>query len=157
MEQITFESLPKAVSQLFDKLNSIEKILLNLGNYSQPETDQLLTIKQAGEILSQPVQSFYGFLRRTAKHCINYYLNGKRKNLRKHRKKSNHKKYKRFPKPGKLLKWLIQVFFVFVLHSMVNHASMYKTPISGNFDLQYSTTIQHGQPSEVSKTTHLNI
>lgn len=121
MNELTFNELPQAVSQLFDKLNSIEKISLTQGNNIQPETDQLLILKQAGEILSRPVQSIYGFLKRTAKHCVGNNLNGKRKNLRKHRKKSNHKKNKRFPKLGKLLKWLIKVFFVFVLHSMVNH------------------------------------
>jgi len=53
---------------------------------------------------------------------IALYYNQK-KAVKKHCRKSNHKKHKRFPKPGKLLRWLIQAFFVFVLHSMVNHAS----------------------------------
>ena len=65
MEQITFESLPKAVSQLFDKLNSIEQILLNNGNNSQPESDQLLTIKQAGELLSLSVPTLYGLVQKS--------------------------------------------------------------------------------------------
>src|SRR5437868_9480078 len=86
-----------------------------------PETNQLLTIKQPREFLSWPVQSIYSFLWCTAKHCINYYLNGKGKNLRKHRKKSNHKKHKRFPKPGKLLRWLIPLFLA--LHGMIKYSS----------------------------------
>jgi excisionase family DNA binding protein len=62
MNELTFNELPKAVSQLFDKLNSIEKILLSQGNNLQPETDQLLTIKQAGELLSLSVPTLYGLV-----------------------------------------------------------------------------------------------
>lgn len=64
MEQFTFEQLPEAVSQLFVKLNSIEKILLTQCNNPQPETDQLLTIKQAGEIISLSVPTIYGLVSR---------------------------------------------------------------------------------------------
>lgn len=49
MEQYTFEQLPKAVAQLYEKLNTIENLLINQTN--QPETDQLLTIQQAGELI----------------------------------------------------------------------------------------------------------
>ncbi len=63
---ITFEQLPKVVSQLFDKLTSIENILIKQGNSSQPEIDQLLTIKQAGEILSLSVPTLYGLVSRQA-------------------------------------------------------------------------------------------
>ena len=66
MTEITFENLPKAVGQLFDKLNGIEKILLTQGNYSQPETDQLLTIKQAGELLCLSVPTLYGLVSKQA-------------------------------------------------------------------------------------------
>lgn len=120
MEQLTFEQLLKAISQLNDRQKNIERILLQKSNLTIPEANQLLTIKQAGELLGQPVQS-----------------NGKRKILRKHCKKSNHKKNKRFPKPGKLIRWLIQVFFVFVLHSMVNN---YYAPESPNL-LQYTSRL----------------
>ncbi|MEB0260503.1 helix-turn-helix domain-containing protein [Mucilaginibacter sp. 10I4] len=64
MEQITFEQLPQAVSQLFDKLNSIEQILLTHGNNTRPETDQLLTIKQAAGLISLSVPTLYGLVSR---------------------------------------------------------------------------------------------
>jgi len=64
--EITFEQLPQAVSQLFDKLNSIEQILLSQGSNPQPETDQLLTIKQAGDFISLSVPTIYGLVQRAA-------------------------------------------------------------------------------------------
>jgi hypothetical protein len=84
----------------------------------------LLISRQAKKLLSLPVQSIYGFLRSTAERYIDYSLNGKRKD----RKRSNHKENRRFPKPGKLLKLLIKVFFAFVLRSMVNNCDALKSP-----------------------------
>jgi len=75
MNELTFNELPKAVSQLFDKLNSIEKILLNQGDNTQPETDQLLTIKQAGEFLTLSVPTLYGLV---SKNTIPVSKQGKR-------------------------------------------------------------------------------
>ena len=49
--EITFEKLPQAVTQLLDKLENIERLLLIKSNTPQPESDILLTIKQAAEIL----------------------------------------------------------------------------------------------------------
>ncbi len=66
MTELTFDKLPQAVSQLFEKLNSIEQILLSQGNNTQPETDQLLTIKQAGEFISLSVPTIYGLVQRAA-------------------------------------------------------------------------------------------
>lgn len=62
MEQYTFEQLPKAVAQLYEKLNTIENLLINQTN--QPETDQLLTIQQAGELIKLTVPTLYGYVRR---------------------------------------------------------------------------------------------
>lgn len=45
MEQITFEQLPKAVSQLFEKLNTIHNLLLNQ-NKTSSKTDRLLLSKR---------------------------------------------------------------------------------------------------------------
>ena len=59
---LSFDQLPKAVSQLFDKLNSIENLLNNKN--SQPEGDQLLTIKQAGELIRLSVPTLYGYVSR---------------------------------------------------------------------------------------------
>ena len=49
--EMTFEKLPEAVSQLFDKLEIIEQLILSKSNTPLPEADQLLTIKQAAAIL----------------------------------------------------------------------------------------------------------
>ena len=64
MNEITFEQLPKAVSQLYDKLNSIERLLLDKSNEPQPEPEQLLTIQQAGEFLKLKVPTLYGLVQR---------------------------------------------------------------------------------------------
>lgn len=62
--EITFEQLPKAVTQLYDKLENIERLLLRKENEVQPEPDQLLTIKQAAEILSLSVATIYSLVSR---------------------------------------------------------------------------------------------
>ena len=64
MEQFTFEQLPIAVGQLFEKLKSIEKILISQGNILQPENDKLLNIRQAGEMISLSVPTIYGLVSR---------------------------------------------------------------------------------------------
>jgi excisionase family DNA binding protein len=62
MENITFEDLPKAVYGLYEKLISIEKILLNK---TEPEPDHLLTIQQTGEFLHLSVPTIYGLVSRS--------------------------------------------------------------------------------------------
>jgi excisionase family DNA binding protein len=62
MTEITFEKLPKAVSEIFDKLDNIEK-LLNIQN--QPQlVDELLTIQQAGEFIKLTVPTIYSLVSR---------------------------------------------------------------------------------------------
>jgi hypothetical protein len=39
MENLTFNELPQAVTQLYDKLNNIERLLLQKSNESKPEPD----------------------------------------------------------------------------------------------------------------------
>lgn len=72
--QFTFEQLPQAVNQLYDKLNDIEKLLLSNGSDKQ-EHDQLLTIQQAGELLNLSVPTLYGLNQRSE---IPVYKRGKR-------------------------------------------------------------------------------
>ena len=62
--EITFEKLPQAVTQLLDKLENIERLLLIKSNTPQPESDILLTIKQAAEILHLSVPTIYGLVQR---------------------------------------------------------------------------------------------
>jgi excisionase family DNA binding protein len=54
--EITFETLPKAVTELFCKVSNIERMMLE----SKPDaTDNLLSIKQAGEFLGLSVPTLY--------------------------------------------------------------------------------------------------
>lgn len=62
---ITFEQLPQAVSQLQDKLDNIERLLLSQNNTPQPEEDKLLTIREAAEILHLTVPTVYGLVQRS--------------------------------------------------------------------------------------------
>ncbi len=64
MTEITFENLPHAVSVLSTKLDNIERLLSNRTN--QPETDQLLTIQEAGELIKLSVPTLYGYVSRNA-------------------------------------------------------------------------------------------
>jgi len=86
----------------------------------------MVVIQLDSEQLSSLIQNSVCKTISGTKEKSGYNLNQKRSAFKNHRKKSNYKKRTRFPKPGKLLRWLIQLFFVFVLHSTVNHASVYK-------------------------------
>lgn len=70
---LSFEQLPGAVFQLFEKLNNIEHLLLNKTN--QPESDQLLTIQQAGQLIKLSVPTIYGYV---SKNEIPFSKKGKR-------------------------------------------------------------------------------
>jgi len=63
MQEIKFENLPQAVGELFYKLDKIEQLLNNQIN--QPETDNLLTIQEAGELLKLTVPTLYGYVHRS--------------------------------------------------------------------------------------------
>jgi len=63
--EITFEKLPQAVTQLFDKLENLERLILSQNNAPQPEEDKLLTIREAAEILHLTVPTVYGLVQRS--------------------------------------------------------------------------------------------
>jgi excisionase family DNA binding protein len=63
--EITFEKLPQAVTQLFDKLENLERLILSQNNSAQPEEDKLLTIREAAEILHLSVPTVYGLVQRS--------------------------------------------------------------------------------------------
>lgn len=65
MEKLTLEQLPDAVSQLHEKLNNIEQLLLNQEK-GQTQEDQILTIQQAAEVINLSVPTIYGLVQRTA-------------------------------------------------------------------------------------------
>lgn len=70
MKELTFEQLPQAVTQLYDKLTNIERLLQEKSNDPINEADQLLTIQQAAEILSLSVPTIYGLVSRSEVPCM---------------------------------------------------------------------------------------
>jgi len=68
--EITFEQLPKAVSQLNEKLENIERLLLQRNQQHNKEDDLLLTIQQAAEILCLSVPTIYGLVSRSEIPCM---------------------------------------------------------------------------------------
>ncbi len=62
MEKVTLETLPNAVIQLWQKLEAIEQLILTRGESQPTETDQLLTIKQAGQLINLSVATIYGLV-----------------------------------------------------------------------------------------------
>lgn len=65
MTGITFESLPGAVAQLFEKLNGIEQLLREQRHTpQQPEVDQFFDTEQAGAFLNLSVPTIYGLVHR---------------------------------------------------------------------------------------------
>jgi excisionase family DNA binding protein len=65
METLTFNELPQAVIQLYNKLNNIEALLLEKSNETPTEQDQFLTIQEAGLFLNLSVPTLYGFTQRS--------------------------------------------------------------------------------------------
>lgn len=56
--EITFEQLPKAVTQLFEKLSTIEKLILS--QLPHQDDDQLKTVQEASAMLHLSVTTLYG-------------------------------------------------------------------------------------------------
>jgi len=75
MQDLTFEKLPQAVTQIYDKLENIERLLLSKNNLSNPEEDKLLTIREAAVILHLSVPTIYGLVQRK---CAPHFKQGKR-------------------------------------------------------------------------------
>lgn len=65
METITFEQLPTAFSQLFSKVENIERLLQEKYT-SQTQVEELLTIQQAGELLNLSIPTIYGLVSRSS-------------------------------------------------------------------------------------------
>ena len=62
--ELSFEQLPKAVKDISDKVNNIERLLLAKSETEQPETADLLTIQQAAEFITLSVPTIYGLVHR---------------------------------------------------------------------------------------------
>ncbi|HMG67777.1 MAG TPA: helix-turn-helix domain-containing protein, partial [Chitinophagaceae bacterium] len=69
--EITFEQLPSAVSQLFDKLENIERLLMGNSNQPQPDTDHWLNLTELCEYLpDKPVKpTVYGWVHHRVIPC----------------------------------------------------------------------------------------
>jgi excisionase family DNA binding protein len=91
--EITFESLPKAVSSLFDKLSNIERLLQGNRPADQEGEEKVLTVPQAADFLNLSVPTIYSLMSRgelpamrkngrcyfLKSELINYLKSGRRK------------------------------------------------------------------------------
>ncbi|TDH23978.1 DNA-binding protein [Segetibacter sp. 3557_3] len=59
MDALTFDQLPQAVRQLYDKLTTIEQLLREETSSSEKE-DELLTITEAAKFLNLSIPTLYG-------------------------------------------------------------------------------------------------
>ena len=65
MKEINFNNLPQAVELILEKLENLEKRLLeNPGNKSTEASDQFLTIEQAAEFLNLAKPTVYSMVSR---------------------------------------------------------------------------------------------
>ena len=62
MEQITFEQLPKAVIQLYNKLDRIESLLAEALPLIHPESDKFLTVHEAANFLDLAAPTIYSLV-----------------------------------------------------------------------------------------------
>lgn len=61
---ITYNELPEAVSELKDKIDNIERLLVGKNQESQSESDTLLTVEQCANFLNLSVPTIYGYVQR---------------------------------------------------------------------------------------------
>lgn len=57
--QITFDTLPLAISQLFDKLENIERLIAQKNIVNTKEQEEVLDIEQAAELLKLSKHTVY--------------------------------------------------------------------------------------------------
>ena len=62
MKNLTFNELPQAVCELFGKLEAIEQLLKEGKANPSNETNDLLTIQEAGAYLHLSVPTIYGYV-----------------------------------------------------------------------------------------------
>jgi excisionase family DNA binding protein len=67
--ELTFEQLPKAVNQLYEKLENIEKLLCEKNGIT-PEADQLLTIDETAALAHLSKLTIYGLVSRAEIPCM---------------------------------------------------------------------------------------
>lgn len=64
MEEITHNELPKAVSQILNRVIHIEHFLLEQGKKNQIDENELLTVQDAANFLRLSVPTVYGLIHR---------------------------------------------------------------------------------------------
>ena len=93
--EVTFEQFLKSVPLFLDKMNNIERLLLEKSNETPPESDELLTVPDAAKFLSLSVATIYGLISKGAlpvmkrsKRCyfskaelLNYLKQGRKKTI----------------------------------------------------------------------------
>ena len=62
--EMTLEKLPQAVNQLSEKMDRLERLILDQNSNSQPDADKLFTIKEAAEFLHLTVPTIYLMVQR---------------------------------------------------------------------------------------------
>lgn len=92
---VSFENLPQSVQKLFDKVESIEKLIIKQSdNQSDPEKE-MLTVEETAEFLNLAKPTIYGLIHRkelpnmkrgkkvyfSKKDLIDYLHAGKRKSM----------------------------------------------------------------------------
>ena len=60
--EITFEQLPKAITQLCEDMAIVKQLLSEKDNTSVIETDQLLSVEQTAEFLKLSKPTIYGLI-----------------------------------------------------------------------------------------------
>lgn len=70
---ISYNELPEAVSGLYTRLESIERLILQKSD--SPSKDELLTVAEAAKFLSVAIPTIYGYVHRNE---IPYMKKGKR-------------------------------------------------------------------------------
>lgn len=91
--EITFENLPKAVTQLTNDISELKRLLLQQSNDPAPITEELMTVQDTAKFLRLSVPTIYNLIHKgelpmmkRAKRCyftredlLNYLKEGKRK------------------------------------------------------------------------------
>lgn len=91
--KLTFDQLPGAVAQLFNKMDNIERLLLSQSKREQLDIDKLLTVQEAAKHLNLAVPTVYALVSRNEipfakkskrlyfnrQDLTSYILSGKRK------------------------------------------------------------------------------
>ena len=63
--EYTFEQLPKAVKDIADKVNNIERMLLEKASTSPADSSDIVSIKEAADYINLTIPTIYGLVHRS--------------------------------------------------------------------------------------------